>query len=472
MNNEEKILAENENPTENHDIKRAGPKLSKGALIGIIGGAVAVVIVAVILIVALGGKKCKSHVDADDDYKCDSCGVNFDDGDEAPAPTGVQVTFTVKLDNGSSVSGVKFTLSRGEKSYTLTSGADGNVTQLLDLGAYSIEYDYESLPTYCSPDTFGFKVEEGTTEVTLTIVDNQPDGSANKPFFISENETEITLAPGQEIYYNYRGSTEKYVFVYNSGAVINYNNESFAAVDGIASTLLKPEAIAGKVTSFSIKNNTDAEFTATMELIAPLGAMENPIVLSDKSGSASVTPEQIVHYRWTADKAGVLVLTSSTARNSISLTKILENDISIITQTDGSSAAYISVAVGDVINLAVSVLQPSSEELKVDPSLATTPTTVEFAFSIYAGTEAEPVPVLKSELDVSIAPDSSVVFSLDGYSGKSISIPDEENVTLTHGGTDYTPDTKGEIKVALASGLFTVTNNHEYHNNIVIKVLD
>lgn len=468
MNNEEKNLVENEIPKENTDINGTGRKLSKGALIGIVSGAAAVVIVAVILIIALaGGKKCKAHVDANDDYMCDNCGDDFDDG-----PRSVQIKFNVKLDNGSAVSGVRFTVARGGNSYTLTSGADGSVTQSLPLGAYSIEYDYESLPTHCSPDSFGFKVEDGTTEVAITIVDNTPDGSARKPFFISENETEITLLPGQEFYFNYRGSSEKHVYVYNSGAVISYNGESFEAVDGIASTILKPEAVAGKVTIFSVKNNTDAEFTATMELVAPVGSMENPIILTEKSGTASVTSEQIVHYRWTSDKDGVLVLTSSNVRNSISLTKIIENDISIITYTEGSAAAYISVSVGDVITLAVSALQPTSDELKADPTLATTPTPVDFAFSIYAGTDEEPVPMLKSQLDVSLAANSSVVFSLEGGVGKFISIPDEENVTIKHDGILYTPNDDSEVNVLLYSTVFTVNNNYEYHNNIIIKILD
>ena len=98
MNNEEKNIVENS--VESTDVQPQVKKLSKGALIGIIGGAVAAILVAVILIIALGGKKCKAHVDADDDYKCDICETDFDDGDEAPEFVSADVTFSVKYDNG------------------------------------------------------------------------------------------------------------------------------------------------------------------------------------------------------------------------------------------------------------------------------------------------------------------------------------------------------------------------------------
>ena len=46
-----------------------------------------IILLALTLVMSLAScKKCKEHIDADDDYRCDICGENFDDGDENPEP--------------------------------------------------------------------------------------------------------------------------------------------------------------------------------------------------------------------------------------------------------------------------------------------------------------------------------------------------------------------------------------------------
>lgn len=323
-----------------------------------------VLLLAFAMIFALAScKKCKDHVDKDDDYLCDNCGENFDDGDEnvEPEKTTIDVTFVLKLDNGEALEGVKITVSRGEKSYELVSGADGKATVALDPAAYAIDYDYDTLPEFCTPETFGVKIEEGKTSVDLVIVNNLPDGSIEKPFFISENETEITLAPGQEFYFNYRGSSVKTVTVNNSGITVGYNGEIYSAVDGVVEAPLSPEI--GKMTVFSVKNVTDSEITTVMALVAKLGSYENPIEISGNGASATVNYETVVYFKWTADKTGTLTLTANSDRNNISITKVMENDVTVVSQTNGSLTETMEVTAGDVITIGVSALEaPEGQE--------------------------------------------------------------------------------------------------------------
>lgn len=325
-------------------------------------------VISLLLSLASCEEKCKAHVDADDDYLCDNCGTNYDDGDEAPETKTATVTVSVRLDNGEALSGIKFSLVRADKSIELTSGQDGTVSVNLELGNYRVEYDYDSLPEYCTPDTIGFKVEEGTTSATLIIVDNKPDGSANKPFFISENETEITLAPGEEIYYMLRVVTTRYINVYNSAAVIGYDGETYEAKDGVASLVLEPESDQMGVsnTVFSVKNSSNSEITTLLEVTSPVGSMENPIELSENSATVTVNHETVIYYTWVATADGVLTLTTDNERNSIYLRRVLENDVPVDQYTNGDLSATIEVAEGDVITIGVSALAAEEDHENQD----------------------------------------------------------------------------------------------------------
>lgn len=409
------------------------------------------------------------HVDADDDYLCDKCGEHYDDGDNDVGPeiTDVEVAFSVRLDNGEALSGVNITFASKTDSYNVVSGADGSIKLSLKPGNYSIDYDYDTLPEYCTPETFGVKITEETTSVSLVVVDNQPDGSKEKPFYISESITEITIEPGQEIFFNYRGTTEKYVRVYHAAAVVYYGEEVGVAVDGVTNLLLQP-ADVGRISTFSVKNTSDTAFTTNMELVAPLGTIENPIVLEENNATVTVQPEQVIYYSWTADKSGMLVLASPTERNNVSLTKVLDNDVLIISMTDGSAAAYLPVSAGDVVTISVSSIAPTSEQVQQNPGIGNMPLDVELALNVYAGTEEDPVPVLKDYIDLSVGAGESIVFS--ALAGQSLVIYDESAITVTHGDQTYTNDNGSVIEVTLTSNIFTITNGADHLNGIDIQI--
>lgn len=412
-------------------------------------------------------EKCEGHVDADDDLKCDKCGEEYDDGEEAVGPQ--QVTFIVKLESGEVLPGVKFTVARGNISHNLVSNINGQATLLLDVGPYAISYDYESLPEYCVPDLDGIRVEEGNTSFDIIVSDNRPDGSIEKPFFISENETELTLAPGQELYFNYRGSSQKYASVNNDAAVIIYNGESYAATDGQVTVLITPEKV-GQHTTFSVKNDSGSEFTATLTLLAPIGSSENPFELTENAASLELVVGEAVYYQWTAEKDGVLILNSSTEHNNISISKILENDVSIISQTSGTGYAYLAVCVGDKVIIAASVteLTEEDEENKNNVPESSEMVSLEFALNVYAGTETEPVPVLKNDISISLEPGASVVF--ESEAGKTVSVTDESIVGITHSGTTYTNEDGGEISVELAASTFLLENKDDHFNGITFGI--
>lgn len=454
MINEENKREETANVTENTPAQAAKPKkLPLGALIGIIAGAVAIV-VAIVLIIALGGdgKKCDSHIDADDNFKCDNCGVDFEDGFEVKTS---EVTFTVKVEDGDVIPGVEICLTRGEEKVTVTAGDDGRVTATLDVGTYFIEYNYDTVPSGFFQTDFEVEVKMDTTAVELKFIDNNPDGTEGNPFFISEDETEIVIEPGQEIFYSYRGAVAKNLTINSDALSVTYNGETYEPVDGVVSFFIVPEI--GVNSFFSVKNNSDNTVSEIIKLISPLGSMENPIVLEGNSASATVPAESVVYYNWTATESGVLIVNLTDKKdNAIALTRVLAGDIPVSSHTAGDNYAYIIVAKDDVITVSVST--DKKEE-----------STVDFSLEIYAGTESEPVPVLIDFIDLSYMQGESISFSAEA--GKTVTVRDEDNIKITYGGEALTPE-KDKISFTVADGdtVFTVENTYEGINSVIIEI--
>lgn len=324
-------------------------------------------LLAILVIVSLAlsliscTEECK-HVDADDDYLCDNCGEHYDDGDEQElGPQTLSVSFSVKFENGTAASGVKFTLTRGDKTFNLTSGNDGSAKVDLEAGAYYVDVNYDTLPEYCSTDIFAIKVEEGKTQFNITIIDNTPDGSAEKPFFISENETELTLAAGSETYYRIHVSTVRYLTVANPDVVINFGDLVSEVVDGVSTLVVTASDNEISDCVFSLKNNSTDSLTVILGVKAPLGTYENPIEVSESGAATTVNCDTTVYYKWIATSDGVLTITANSDRNSIYIRRVLENDVPMDQYTNGQLVTSLEVAEGDVITIGVSALEANAD---------------------------------------------------------------------------------------------------------------
>ena len=134
------INEENKAPVEEQATEvtpEAKKKLSTPVLVGIIAGAAVLVALVVILCIVLGGG-CKDHVDANDDFLCDKCGADFNDGIEIIYEN---VTFSLQTSNNAPLANVGFTLVKGEEGepISLVTDANGRVTRTLEAGKYTIE---------------------------------------------------------------------------------------------------------------------------------------------------------------------------------------------------------------------------------------------------------------------------------------------------------------------------------------------
>lgn len=455
MNTEENKLQEaieGENSAPNPDASKK--KLPMAALIGIIMGAVAIAAILLVIILGGGDKKpaCTDHVDADDNLKCDNCGVAFEDGFEANT-SGIKITLSV-LDGGA-VAGAEIYFTRFDTVYTAVTGDDGSVSLEMESGEYTIGYNYDTIPEGCAPNEYTVKVDSDITEINLTLIDNNPDGSAEKPFYLSENETEISIEAGEEMFFNYIGSVEKHLVINSDALTVNYNGQIYEAQDGVIDIFITPEI--GTVTVFSVKNTSDAAVTEIIYLVALLGSFDNPITLDQSSVTATVPAEGSVYYSWTPDKDGILVLTVESGNNSsVGVTRILENDIPIFSQSDEGSA-YMLVKAGEAVSLCASTMNDAETEII-------------FSMTVYAGTESEPVPISQGITDIYLAPGESLTFIADG--GSKIEIDAFPEASLIIGGETINPNKNDIIKSTLPGGevVFTVVSGYDGVKGITIEI--
>ena len=394
-------------------------------------------LMALMLVLSLGLTSCdKKNDDENEPITTESETVKEPEKTpQATTKVEKQCTVSVKLDNGDSLSGVKLTLKCGTSEYALETGADGTVEAKLVLGKYTISYDYDTLPSGCAPDTFSIEITANTAEILLMVVDNNPNGTAAKPFFIVEDITPLELEAECEVYYIYRGAAMRYLIVENDGVVITYKDEEYTAVDGKVMIPITPQL--GEMSRFSIKNTTDAKLEISIFMEAPKGSMENPIAIEGSSAQASVPAEGAVYYKYVADKTGVLVVSSENTLNNISLSNL--NTYAVTSATEGAKGTYMYVSAGDEVLIEVS----STDEKNA--------VVIDFAVNCYAGTETDPVPVLVESIDLSIPADAEIIFS--AAAGKTVSFSNRA-VTLTVGGEDYSGQS---VEVVLAGSAGTVT---------------
>ena len=393
---------------------------------------------------------CTDHTDEDGNLLCDRCGAELEDNSYEPDT--LDCTLTVKTPEGKAIPGAKFTITLGGYSETLTADSDGKVTKSLVLGKYSVSFDYESLPSGFLPETSSITVDS-ENNITLTVIDNNPDGSQAKPFIISTDSTAIELGASNTLYYNYHGAANRKLKIEGEGLEVTYNGTVYTPVVGIIEIQLS--STIGEAVFFSVKNVGDTAFSGAIELIAPLGSLENPIPLTENALTVAVPEEGTVNYKWIADRDGVLVITSSTENNNVAITKTLANEVPISTQTLGTCAIYMAVTAGEEITVSVASTEKEACE-------------VTFELAVYGGDESDPVPVLKEEIDFALLGGESIVFSVEA--GKTFKATDEEGATVTYGGNVYTAN-EGVIEVVLTDGgLFTVTNTQDSLNNIDFEI--
>lgn len=304
--------------------------------------------------------ECTEHTDADADYLCDNCGAAV-----LPAgPAQADVTITVKDDAGNVLAGFSAIFSHEENEeynlFTSASDANGKITAKLYTGTYyvSFDYDIDTLGYYLNETNY-VTIEKDTTALEIVLVDNNPDGSVDKPYTMMAGENEISIPAGAS--YNfivYRAVGLFFDAAHAHGIKVNYGEAEYIgdAYGNIYFALLGEDTNSAE--QFVITNTGDADITFTVELLSAPGTYGNPFVI-DAVGTAITTPalnsDDIVYYTYTATASGVFTVTIGTEGAYVAMlnSTTYENVNSDEDATDG--VIFFQVNEGDVIVIDISL---------------------------------------------------------------------------------------------------------------------
>ncbi len=299
------------------------------------------------------------HMDADGDFLCDKCGEFY----EAPTVTS-DFKITVYTEDGGTLSSVKVSIfDDGKKVFDSVTGEDGTVSGNLAVGEYFVSFELtEESNIYIPASDFNITAN-GSNIFSYNAVDNTPDGSAEKPFFISEDEHTYTIPAGATYNFTLKGEKRTMV-IENSNISVNFSGIDYTPDSGkVEISVYGPDDPSDPPTAFTVTNTSNTENEVTLRFVWKVGSRNNPITaeLGTSYTTDIITSENTVYYILTATEDCTLELTSSTANGYISMMNLNTSAASNSTNgTAGSSITLSGVKLGDKVLIQVSVIGDGS----------------------------------------------------------------------------------------------------------------
>lgn len=315
---------------------------------------------------------CTEHVDENGDYACDKCGeLVMPSADRAE----IDVEFSVKDTDGNSLSGITVILTpkdddSSENSVSGVSGEDGRLNLKLKEGRYFVLYDYDidTLGYYLS-ETSEITVSNTTSALDLLLINNNPDGSAERPFSLSVGDNGVTLPASASYNYIVYRAVNLFVKVEGEGVKVKYGENEYTPEDGVIVFDLLGED-TNSVERFVIENTLGEENTLSLTVNSMPGTSGNPYVieaLGEEITKEGLTADDIVYYSYTAVRDGVFSVTVISTDTSASMINT-RNSVAASTVSEGTNVITLEVKAGDciIIDLSSSVLENATVSFTVD----------------------------------------------------------------------------------------------------------
>lgn len=315
---------------------------------------------------------CKEHIDLNGNRVCDVCNELILD-----LPKNVTVSFTVKDQDGAIVPGVEVTftsIADASNTVTATGGQDGKLTATLKEGDYRVSYDYDvDAIGYYLADTTSIKIEDGTNELTLNLINNNPNGTEERPYALYVGDNNITLPANTSYYYVVNHAINLIADISGDGIKVTYRDNEYTTSDGAVSfSLLGEDTNSAEV--LLIENITDTEATASV-IISPIpGSIGNPFVIeADGDVTAdNLTKGDSIFYTYTATAAGEFTITVTSENSYVAM---INSRNSVATNTNDSDTNVITLTVkeGDEIIIDCAVTKDSTTAVTFTVELIPTP---------------------------------------------------------------------------------------------------
>ena len=298
---------------------------------------------------------CTKHVDEDEDSVCDNCGETL-----APVIKEVTVAFSVKdiVDDIMLPNVTVMFFVEDEETLTAVSGEDGTFSYTLEVGTYSVMYDYDvdALGGYFQSVTTEITVDETTSAIELQLQNTTPNGTESRPYPIDVGENEVVIPANTAYYYVVYRAVNLYAQIDGAAASVTYNGNAYTPdADGITSIRLQgTNMYAAEV--LCIENTADSEQTFSVNIVSAPGSQENPynLTLGEEITTRELAARESVYYSFTADSAGTLTITVTSSGSYVSMTN-LSNSANANTNEVEDGVITLSVAAGQIIRIECSL---------------------------------------------------------------------------------------------------------------------
>ena len=280
-----------------------------------------------------------------------------------PPVTKVDVSLSVLDQDGQKVTEATLTIlptMEGGESATLSLDAEGKATVSLPEGEYTVRFDL--LPEYVlGPDT-PLVVTAGMEPVVLSVTDNTPNGSEERPFVINEDSVTVSVPAGATYHFTLFGGNNRTLTLEHADAEITYKDAVHTPDESGRIEVRMSTDTPRDPSFFALTNKGDAAAEFSIRILSDPGTMDNPIEIPALGEliTAQVPTDGMVYYQWIATEAGVLTVTSPNEINNISLNNLSTSQVSNF--TEGNTTETLEVSVGDVITVVVAVIGGNKTE--------------------------------------------------------------------------------------------------------------
>ncbi|MBQ7315579.1 MAG: Ig-like domain-containing protein [Clostridia bacterium] len=338
---------------------------------------------------------------------------------------------------------------------------NGKATVTLPTGAYTVTY--ENLPEGHLPDDTTLTVAYGTADYTLKVLNNIPNGTAERPFTVTDETTEVKIPAKTSYTYVMFNAMDRTIVIENTTLKVSYKSVEYAPDEnGTVSVLLTNESPRDPG-YFTLVNEGDAEVSAIVNIQATAGSMNNPYVIEalGENVVATVPKSATVYYKWTATQTGVLMLTSTTPNNYIAMSNLANSTVSYF--TNGGAATYLNVTAGDEILISVASTKTDVDSMEVT-----------FKLTEHTATVEDSIPVLEGEFAFTLTAGASYSFTTaEGVSVGALQVKGQ-GIKVNFNGETLEPDEKGVVDIqVIGEGknlTLTVENQSSERQEITVSL--
>lgn len=407
-------------------------------------------------------KPCQTHTDANEDGACDVCGAAVEievcddhidtDGDNLCEICGavcvppLDCTILLKDEQGKAMAGISLTL-QGEDGMVVEAVTDaaGKIAKAIVPGKYTVNFEGLAEGWYVEGNASVIEIADGSISFDFVAIDNNPDGSEEKPYYVGDESVSLTFPAGATYFCFTRGTSSRYLVVENANAKVSYEGTDYLPENGVIRILVAGAADTNSTMPFTVTNTSDAENTIAVRFESLPGTQDNPYeAVLDQVLMADVPKEGTVYYSFTAQSSGYLVLTSETEANNIMMYNL--TSYVVTGYTDGGKSVCILVAAGDTVS--ISIASKAMDDVN----------SVQFKLELHSGAAGDPVPVYGNG-SLRLAASGAISLVYHGES-KTMSVP-ADSLTLALNGVAQESTGGSYIFVVAEGDVIALTNTTE-----------